>query len=119
MKAGRGTNSITQLLALWGFLYLSKACRFEKFLIVGDSQVIIGWAIGEPNFHSPILDHWKMKFQRLISSFTCISFKHIFQERNVMVDRLSKVGRGDMDGLIHFEVWKNSTLSSSGCLDTS
>ena len=42
MKAGRGTNSKVEILALLGILYLLKAYRVGNIFITGDSQVIIG-----------------------------------------------------------------------------
>ena len=71
---GRGSNSKAKLLALWGILYLSQVWEVEEVLIVGDSQVIVGWANGVSHFHSLILEHWKLRVSRLISSFKSISF---------------------------------------------
>ena len=59
-----------------------------------------------------------MKVKRLISMFNGISFQHIYREYNDVVDRLTNVGIGDIDGFIHFEAWLNSSLSRAGRLDT-
>ena len=112
------TLGLAELLALWSILYLTKACRIEDVLIVGDSQVIIGWEKGVWIFHSLILDQWKMKVKRLISMFNGVSFQHIYREYNDVVDRLTNVGIGNIDGFIHFEAWLNSSLSRAGRLDT-
>ena len=49
IKDGRGTNSIAELLALWGILFMAKHCRITDVLIVGDSKVMISWDLGVAN----------------------------------------------------------------------
>ena len=74
MKAGCGTNSRAELMALWDLLYVAKKFGLKQSSIAGDSQMIIGWAKGESDFQALLLEHWKARFSKLISSFTNISF---------------------------------------------
>jgi len=97
---------------------LTHACDIEDFLITRESKVIIRWDKEESNFHSLILDYWKMKIERMSSMFSGITFQQIYYEYNDVSDRLSKVGIRDMDGFIHYEVWHNSSLSRVGRLVT-
>ena len=111
MKAGSGTNSRVELLALWALLFVSKTFKVDNIFIIGDSQIIIGWANGDTNFHSLLLEHWKTKVRLLITSFLSITFKHIYSELNSNADMLSKLGIGEMDFRIHYETWHDSTIS--------
>ena len=85
-------------------------------VVVSDSQVIISWDDGNNDFHSLLVDHRKSKVRKLISSFTSITFRHIYHEINFDADQLSKVGIGEIDGLINYEVWLESSLSLSASL---
>ena len=113
MRAGRGTNSRAELLALWGILFIAKKWMIKDNLIVADSQVMISWAMGVENLQSLLLAPWMMKVRALILNFSGILFWHIYRECNCIVDRLSKQGIWEMDGYIHYEVWRNISLARS------
>ena len=69
-------------------------------------------ANGDINFQSLLLEHWKAKVRLLISSFLSVMFKHIYRELNTDTDQLSKLGIGEIDMSIYYEVWNDSTITS-------
>ena len=62
MKAGNGTNTRVELLAMWAILFVAKEYKVENIYIVGDSQVIIDWADRDNNFQSILFDHGNQRF---------------------------------------------------------
>ena len=47
LKAKVGSNTKAKLVALWGFLYLSKRWGLTALQVLGDSQVVVKWAFGQ------------------------------------------------------------------------
>ena len=99
-------------MALWDLIYVAEKFGLKQISIAGDSQMIIWWDKGETNFQALILEHCMENVRMLISSFTNMTFHHIYHKINTEVDSLSKTGIGVMDCCIHFEVWKESILFS-------
>ena len=44
LKAGRGSNTQTELVSLWSRLFVAISRGLKDIHVVGDSQVIINWA---------------------------------------------------------------------------
>ena len=57
MGTGLGTNTRSELLALWGLLYFDLHKNFRNLHVRGDSKVIIEWALGNYDIHSMELEH--------------------------------------------------------------
>ena len=81
-----------EVLALWGLMWWASHLCLDKIWIVGDSKVLIDHMNHKANINSGILSHWLHRIDRLRSVFTTISFHHIYREKNVIADRLSKWG---------------------------
>ena len=71
---------------------------------MGDSQVIINWALEKAHVMSLELNHCLDKSKLLMKEFSWLSFNHIYKELNKMVDELSKLELGAMDGRIQFSL---------------
>ena len=103
MKAGCGTNSREELLALWSLLFSAQKPGINQIAIAGDSKMIIGWEKGDTIFQVILLEHWKARIKKLITYFSKISFQHVYREFNFVVDSLSNIGIGAMDYCIKLE----------------
>ena len=90
LGVGYGSNTKAELLGFWALLLSSHMMGIPLTHIFGDSQVIINWAKGSTALSPPELLHWCRETQKLFSSFLDLSFIHIYQEHNRIVDRLSK-----------------------------
>lgn len=85
MKAGGGTNTQVELLALWGLLWFARLTGIPSLRVAGDSLCIINWIMGNSSLNVLHLHHWMTRVQVLKEAFDHISFKH-----NMDADRLSK-----------------------------
>ena len=57
MDSGYGTNTKSELLALWGLLFFAKYKNFPSLQIRGDFKVIIDWAMNKHEIHLVVLKH--------------------------------------------------------------
>lgn len=57
LKAGVGSNTRAELVALWGLLYLAKRWGLTALQVLGDSQVVVKLALGEAQLQSLVLLH--------------------------------------------------------------
>jgi len=91
MNCGSGTNTRSELLALWSLLYFVGYKKISILLLVGDSKVIIEWFNNVNYLHVISLLPW-MRRIRLLSGH-CIQLKveHIYIDYNQEADLLSKV----------------------------
>lgn len=115
--AGRSSNMRSELLALWGLLFLATSLDLHRLCIFGDSQVIINWANGKCGLSSLVLCGWMNRVHSLISRFHELSFSHIYREFNSEVDKLSKLALGDMAGSILVQKFCDGTLARLFNLD--
>ena len=58
MDADRGTSTKEKLLALWGLLFFANQRMITDIQFLGDSKVIIDWALDKHQIHVMELDHW-------------------------------------------------------------
>ena len=65
MDVGRGSNTKDELLALWGLLFFSKQRMITYLQILGDSKVIIDWALDKHQIHVIDLEHWMNRVRAL------------------------------------------------------
>lgn len=98
--AGRGTNTRSELLALWGLVFFVKYLGLSTLNIFGDSLAIISWAKGDRCLSSIQLSGWIKRVHALIDWFSAIFFRHIYREFNSEADKLSKLALGVMEGSI-------------------
>ena len=57
MGVGLGTNNRAELLALWGLLHFSMHRGIVLQYVMGDSKVIIDWALHRQSFQSLSVHH--------------------------------------------------------------
>ena len=88
MSTRKGSNNQAKLLALWGLLYFSKAHGIVLQQILGDSMVIIDWAMRRNNLQSLVLSHWIDKVIFLLDSDPHLVCHHIYREYNTHLDAL-------------------------------
>jgi len=116
MGCGAGTNTRAKLLVLWGLLRFASNIGIVSIQVFGDSKVIVDWATGCLEIQVITLVHWCQRTKSLISSFSEITFQHIFRELNSVADGLSKKAVGLQAGLLHFEELKDNIICSRGSL---
>lgn len=95
---GRGIGS-------WGTL---PGSLFDKIHIVGDSKIVIDWALSHNFIIMPCLQHWLQNAQNLMASFSNITFEHVFWEQNLCAGALSK------HDSIHFDSQVDGSVRGSG-----
>ena len=83
-------NTKAELIGLWALLHIAQLMGIPSLNILGDSSVIINWAKGTDNLSQPNLSHWCRDTKQLCTSFTHMSFSHIYREHNQLADSLSK-----------------------------
>ena len=57
MDAGRGTNTKSELLPLWELLFFVSQRKIIDLKVLGDSKVIIDWALDKHKIHIIDLEH--------------------------------------------------------------
>lgn len=77
MGAGRGSNTRSKLLALWGLLWFAENRNIRISHIFGDSLCIINWASGLSVLRPLSLQHWMIKVRILIQRASDPIFTHI------------------------------------------
>lgn len=75
---GVGSNMRAELLSLWGLLWFAKREGCCSLTIFGDSQCVVNWADGRNSLFSMDLYGWILRTRALISSFSSISFRHVY-----------------------------------------
>lgn len=96
------TNKFSELVVVWTCLFWANHKGIRDIQIFVDSRVVIDWLNLKLEIHSIYLQQWCMRIKELLLLFTGTSFRHIFRENNMEVDRLSKHGLGCEMGLLHF-----------------
>ena len=77
MGVGSGTNTFSELLALWGLLWFAKQKKILLLSIFGKSKVIIDWARGLTNLQSLSYDCWLKRIGILKNCFLSLYFRHL------------------------------------------
>lgn len=116
-KAGAGTNTQVELLALWCLLSFARHLDLHHFSILGTSHVIIDWASDRSRLQSLSLQHWCMRTRTLITAFSYIDFNHIYRCHNQVADSLSKLALGIHSGLLIYKEFRANMLVLEGTLD--
>ena len=92
MGMGSGTNNYAELMALKLFLCLVIERNCRNLQIFGDSLVVINGLNTTQRCRNTSLDAIVEEFSRLLADFDFLSLKHVYKERNMEADRLSKEG---------------------------
>ena len=78
LKAGIGTNTRAEVIGLWSLLFCAKFWGLKHLQVLGDSQVIINWALGKAQMKSMEFNHWLDNIKILMNEFTWLSFNHVY-----------------------------------------
>ena len=89
-NCGFGTNTWSELLALWGLLHLARSLGIDSIQIAGDSRIIVEWFKGIIHLEAVLLTYWMDRILQMRSQFLEISIQHIYREINYDADLLSK-----------------------------
>lgn len=117
LNSGVGSNSRSELMALWLLLRFDSSRRFHTLQVWGDSRVTIDWDRGTASIKVLLLNHWFRETGFLIDSFHCINFHHVPRSRNLLADDLSKRALYYPLGFFFWEDWEDDHLLSAGSLD--
>ena len=89
-NCGYGTNTWSELLALWSILHFARSMGIESIQLAGDSRVIVEWFKGIFHLESVHLTFWMDRILQLKRQFSVISIQHVYREINHGADLLSK-----------------------------
>lgn len=103
LNMGPGTNTRSELCALWLLLYFARRLQVSSIVVMGDSSSIISWALGSSTLNVLILTEWIAAVRRFIGEFQHIHFAHVFREMNMEADILSKRALNSPAGIILWE----------------
>jgi ribonuclease HI len=87
-----GTNNFAELMSIKLLLLFSKEKKLTSLQVFGDSQVVVKWVQNQQQCHNILLLPILEEVQRVVVSFDIFEIHHVFRERNMEVDRLSKEG---------------------------
>lgn len=93
-----GSNNFAELMALC--LLLTKAWEWGVHIlqVFEDSKIILEWEKGTQNYNILRLRPSLEEVKHLSSLFDLISFVHVYRERNIVADKLSKAGTQLQEG---------------------
>ena len=81
---------------------------------MGDSKVIVDWAMEAHSIQSVDLFHYIGRVKRLFGHFINLSFLHIYREYNKLAAGISKQDIGLKGGMIAWEEHSEGCLTDSG-----
>jgi ribonuclease HI len=90
MNCGSGTNTRSELLALWSLLYFACYKKISILHLVGDSKVIIEWFNNVNELQVISLLPWMRRIKELSGKFSLLKADHIYRAYNRGADLLSK-----------------------------
>jgi len=106
MRLGRGTNNYAELCTTKHFMHfaLEKHCRHLQ--LFGDSKIVCSWLNRSSHCNAYSLRNILEEAHKLIATFDSFAYRHIYKEKNLGADYLSKEAalRQSEDWLIREEV---------------
>jgi len=105
LNYGLGSNTKSELLGIWGTLFLASQHNILDLHVRGDSKIIIDWINEKGKIHVAALECWKDRIKYLTRDFTQITFSDIFREKNMEADILSKKAIMDHIGILSYQFW--------------
>jgi ribonuclease HI len=98
MGLGSGINNFAELISLKLLLLFCKEKNVTSLQVFGDSQVVVKWVQNQLQCHDILLLPILEEVQRLVVSFDIFEIHHVFRERNMVADQLSKEGMWFIQG---------------------
>lgn len=114
LNLGMGTNTRSEVCALWLLLYWARLRGIHSLVTFGDSSAVISWEKGISPLNVIGLTHWLDAARKLILEFEHIHFEHIYREVNREADMLSKRALHSQAGTIMWQEWRDDTLFAQG-----
>jgi ribonuclease HI len=112
LNCGAGTNTKAELMGAWAALFIAKHLDILDIQLLGDSKVIIDWLKKKANLRAINIEGWKNKTSELASSFRVIHFQHIYREKNVEADLLSKKALTTVSGRLFYHSWDGASAGN-------
>ena len=103
MGCGSGTNTMDELLALWGLLLVESMMGFPCLVDLGDSNEIFNWINKVDDLQVLALHHWCSCTLKLKDSFLGFDCHHIYRGHNSLPDGFSKDALCLLFGQLTFE----------------
>ena len=110
---GNGSNNYAELLGIKLLLKLALENHISKLQDFGDSQLVINWINGLYIMHNLLLSPLLSEVIRFSGILDSMVFKHIYRERNSVVDELSKYSTLVWEESWHVMEHRNSELSET------
>ncbi|GLJ45310.1 hypothetical protein SUGI_0953810 [Cryptomeria japonica] len=85
------TNNMAEMVGLVAGMEWCVACCFQNVEVEGDSQIILN-GISKQRFENWKLEAYHPKIKKLCDSLNSLTFKHIYQEGNLVADWLANRG---------------------------
>jgi ribonuclease HI len=92
MGLGSGTNNYVELMALKLLLLFTREKGIQQIHIFGDSMNVINWARKHQTCHNIFLCPILEEIFRLMDTFDTLVISHVYRDRNMVADSLSKEG---------------------------
>lgn len=109
-NGGRGTNNSAEAMALAGLLYFCLFLNLQGVSIYGDSKIMVEHVKGKNSISSPHLFGWLNRINFYWNLLKEGSIQHIYRDKNVQVDALSKKGLLEAPGYWHLQVSVESDI---------
>ena len=92
MGFSRGSNNFTEVAALKLLICFSLEKNCTHLHIFRDSMIVIKWIKKVQSCPNVLLNSLLVEFLRHLEDFDSFSCRHVYRERNIEADQLSKKG---------------------------
>jgi ribonuclease HI len=92
MGLGRGTNNFAELMSLKLILLFAREKELHHLQIFGDFIIVINWTNKQQNCHSILLNPILEEIHKLMDTFDMVAISHVYRDRNMVANSLSKEG---------------------------
>jgi ribonuclease HI len=92
MGLGRGSNNYAELMSLKLLLLFAKEKNGNTINIFSDSQIVVNWVRKTKIYQNPLFLPIFEEIQRIAPSFDNLDIQHVYRERNMVANQLSKAG---------------------------
>ena len=90
-------------MALWGLLCFARKLLLESLWTIGDSKVLIDYVNQKVTINVNSIIQWMERIKTLKESFEEISFHHVYREKNIVANQLSKEGLDVRYGVMFYQ----------------
>jgi ribonuclease HI len=112
MGLGRGTNNYVELMALKLLLLFTREKGIQQIQIFGDSMNVINWTRKHQTCHNIFLCPILEEIFRLLDTFDTVVISHVYRDKNLVADSLSKEGLQLSQGQWHITETKGEDTNA-------